>query len=80
VRGRVPDIVLDRRDKTVFNEDTVTRVDYEALRRWIFGVDFRLKGVDYSVLSERLEQRDADYQELIVMNRLASIHAFVSLS
>ena len=79
-RGRVPDIVLDRQDKTGFTEDVMGRVDYGELRRWMFGTDFRMKGIDYAVLAERLEQRDADFQELIALNRLASIHAFVGLS
>ena len=79
-RGRVPDLILDRQDKTGFTEDVMGRVDYEEIRRWIFDTDFHLKGIDYPALAERLEQRDANYQELIALNRLASIHAFVSLS
>lgn len=77
MRGRVPDVVLDRTDKTGFTEDVLGRAPYDALHRWILGVDFRLKGVDYEVVEERLEERDADYEELTVLNRLAGIHAFV---
>lgn len=80
MRGRVPDTVLDRTDKTGFTEDVLGRIDFEALRNEIFGIDFHLKGVNYAIVADRLEQRDVGYEELVVLNRLAGIHAFVASS
>ena len=90
VRGEIVQVVephgttgyvnAGRTDKTGFTEDVLGRAPYDALRRWIFGVDFRLRGIDYDIVEERLDAQDADYEELTVLNRLAGVHAFVELT
>jgi len=79
LRGRIPDQVLDRSDKTGFNEDIRQRTNYPALRKWILGTDFQLKGIRYSVLEQRLRGEDLDLGELNALGYLAGIHAFVDL-
>ncbi|MEX0815867.1 MAG: asparagine synthase-related protein [Gaiellales bacterium] len=79
LRGRIPDTVLDRRDQTVFDDHYLAAADYPALRRWILDSEYRLEGVDYKVLAERLNREEMDVHELSWANDLARIHAFVSL-
>lgn len=80
MRGRLPDAILDRRDKTTFGEDVRQRADYGELRRWTIESDFRLEGVDYGLLAERLADEDMPMYELSQASTLASIHAFVEIS
>ena len=35
LRGKLPDVILDRTEKTLFTEFTMARVNYPALRRWL---------------------------------------------
>ncbi len=76
MRGRLPDEVLDRRDKTYFDEHALSTADYEALRRWIFQTDYRVDGVDYDLLAERVEGGRLGVLELAWANDLARVHAF----
>jgi len=78
LRGRVPDEVLDRRDKTVFNDSFSARIDYTELTRWLASPSWRVPGVDYTLLRDRLERRDLGVFEYIWAKDLASAHAFVS--
>ena len=48
LRGRIPDEVLDRTDKTLFTEAHLARVDYALLRRLLLGSEIRLEGIDYA--------------------------------
>jgi asparagine synthase (glutamine-hydrolysing) len=79
LRGRIPDVVLDRRDKTGFDEDVRQRVDAPGLRRWILGTDFRMKGIRYKVIERMTEQDTLDIWNLNALRYLAAIHAFVDL-
>jgi asparagine synthase (glutamine-hydrolysing) len=79
LRGRVPDEVLDRRDKTVFNDSLAARIDLAELRRWLPGRGFRMPGVDYDLLERRLETGDMGVFEYLWAKDLASAHAFVGL-
>ena len=75
MRGRLPDAVLDRMDKTAFDEYALAAADYDALRRWTLnGVN--VAGVDYDLLRERLERRDLGVLELSWANDLARVHAY----
>jgi asparagine synthase (glutamine-hydrolysing) len=78
LRGRVPDAILDRRDKTVFDESIVARIDYATLRRWLVEPGHRLNGVRYELLRERLEKENLSVGEFIWAKDLAAVHAFLS--
>ena len=78
-RGRVPDRILDRRDKTVFNESMEARLDYDELERWLIGSSVALAGVDYELLRRRLEDRQLTLMEYRWARDLAAAHAFLEL-
>lgn len=78
LRGRVPDEILDRSDKTVFDEAALAEVDYAALRRLLIGTQHRIAGVDYGLLNERLQAEDLRTVEYSWARNLASVHAFLS--
>jgi asparagine synthase (glutamine-hydrolysing) len=77
LRGRVPDEILDRRDKTVFNEDVLARIDYETLERWLIRPKYRLSYIDYDLLEATLKRRNLELREFIWMKDLAAIQAFL---
>lgn len=77
-RGTAPDAILDRRDKTVFNEVALATVDYEALKKWLLDPPERIAGVDYNGLALRLEQRNFTLLDYVWARDLSSIHAFLS--
>ncbi|MDR7554839.1 MAG: asparagine synthase-related protein [Armatimonadota bacterium] len=79
LRGRLPDAVLARRDKTVFDEFAVAKTDYTALRRWLLNGSYRMPGVDYARLQAQLDRQDFALRDVVWANDLAAIHAFVSL-
>ena len=76
-RGRVPDRILDRRDKTVFNESMQARLDYDELKRWLLVTDIELPGVDYGLLRQRLEEQEMSLSEYRWARDLAAAHAFL---
>jgi asparagine synthase (glutamine-hydrolysing) len=79
MRGRLPDAIIDRGDKTFFDEHALASADYPALRRWLLGTQHRVAGVDYRVLESRLERREMGVRELLWAYNLARVHAFLSL-
>ena len=79
MRGKLPDVILDRRDKTVFNDYMLSHIEYETLRDFIYHGDYRMPGVNYQRLSERLGRKDFKLVDWIWANDLARIHAFLSL-
>jgi asparagine synthase (glutamine-hydrolysing) len=80
VRGRVPDRILDRKDKTVLNDWlTSTSIDYQSLRRWLLRPTYRMPGVSYERLAQRLEQENFELDSYIWAKDLAAIHAFLDL-
>ena len=79
LRGVVPDLILDRRDKTVFDEAILGRADYSSLRKLVANSDYRMPGVDYELLRTRLKSERLTVQEFNWVKDLASIHAFVSM-
>ncbi len=78
LRGKLPDVVLDRRDKTYFNDFFMSRIDYKAFRRWLGRPNYRIEGVNYELLNHRLEQQDFDVGEYKWALDLAKTHAFLS--
>ena len=78
LRGRVPDVILDRRHKTVFDESVLKMLNYEALSRWLAVLDHPMPGVDYALLGERVARRDLSAVEFMWAKDLAGVHAFLS--
>jgi asparagine synthetase B (glutamine-hydrolysing) len=78
LRGRVPDPILDRRDKTYFDDSVRASIDYPTLRRWLTDPPHRLKGVRYDLLRERLDGGTLELSEFRWAKDLASVHAFLS--
>ena len=77
LRGRVPDEILDRRDKTAFNDHMVASADYEALEHLLVRPRHRLRGVDYERLGERIQRREFTVYDHFWARDLAAIHAFL---
>jgi asparagine synthase (glutamine-hydrolysing) len=78
LRGRVPDTILDRRDKTVFNDHVMSQIDYPLLRRHIVSSKYRMIGVDYAALADRLNRQDFTLYDWIWINDLVRIHVFMN--
>jgi hypothetical protein len=79
LRGRVPDEILDRQDKTYFNQRILGTVDWDGLRRWLVDSPYRMPGVDYAKLAEQIEQRRFLIGDYKWATDLAKTHAFMSL-
>ena len=79
MRGRLPDTILWRTDKTVFDEHMLDTAPYDQLLGWVDDSDYRMPGVDYPRLVEHIELRDLSSQDLMWAYDLARVHAFVSL-
>jgi asparagine synthase (glutamine-hydrolysing) len=78
LRGRVPDEVLDRQDKTVFDEAALAEIDYSILRRLLVAPNHQLAGVNYSQLGHLLETEKLTRIDYVWARELAGIHAFLS--
>lgn len=78
LRGRVPDAILDRTDKTVFDEALLANIDYATLRRYLVDPPHRFDGVDYDGLAERLRREDFDRSDFHYARHLAGAHAFLT--
>lgn len=77
LRGILPDVILDRRDKTFFNARAQETADYALLRDRIIESGHRLAGIDYPLLERRLEAGGLSVQELDAVNNLARVHVFL---
>ncbi len=77
MRGLLPDELIDRGDKTFFDEFHLAKADYPTLKRLLINMPQHLKGVDYSLLRERLEREDMRVYELQWARNVARIHAFL---
>jgi asparagine synthase (glutamine-hydrolysing) len=78
LRGKVPDEILDRRKKTVFNDWTMSQIDYEELRRALADPWYRLPGVDYERLAGHLDRRDLNLFGFLRARDLVFAHTFLS--
>ena len=76
--GRVPAEILDRQDKTVFDDAAMAQIDYPTLRRYLVAPDHRLGGVDYSMLADLLEGERLTRIDYVWARELAGVHAFLS--
>lgn len=77
MRGRVPDAILDRRKKTIFNESVQARINYDELKKWLDRPSVTLPGIDYPLLRSRIDKGDLDLFEYRWARDLASAHAFL---
>jgi len=78
LRGRIPDAVLERRRKTVFDDHFMAQIDYATLRRLLaHPATHRVTGVDYGRLALRLEREDFSIFDWFWAKDLAIIHAFL---
>ena len=79
LRGRLPDEVLDRKDKTFFNDHLMRQVNYPVLRQFLTSPNHVIDGVDYKRLAARLEREDFNLIDFLWARDLVRIHAFLSL-
>jgi asparagine synthase (glutamine-hydrolysing) len=79
LRGKVPDEILDRTDKTMFDDSIMANIDYPVLRHWLIDPSHRIEGVDYEALQERLDHQNMELVDFEWAKDLAGIHAFLSL-
>jgi hypothetical protein len=79
LRGKVPNPILERRDKTFFNDWIMDNIDYPTLRKLLINPSHRIKGVNYDVLGEHLNREDLAMAEFKWAFDLAKCHAFLSL-
>jgi asparagine synthase (glutamine-hydrolysing) len=77
LRGLLPDEVLDRRDKTVFDENVMATVPWERLSRYLRSPEVQIEGIDYALLNERLDARSLEPVELVWAYDLAAVHVFL---
>ena len=78
LRGVVPDEILDRPKKTLFDAHVMQQVDYTTLERLLVKPRHRMEGVNYDLLAERIARRDMTFHEWIRARDLARIHAFLN--
>jgi len=76
--GRVPNAVLQRRDKTAFDDHVSAQMDYPMLRRFLIEPRHGIDGVDYRRLADRLERADFGLFDWVWAKDLTLIHAFLS--
>ncbi len=79
LRGRVPDEILDRTDKTYFNTRILGTIDWDSLRRWLVRPSYRMPGIDYDVLAEAIDRREFTIADFKWAVDLAKTHAFMAL-
>jgi len=77
LRGIVPDEILDRRDRTFFDDSFFARVDYSVLKQHLGSDAYQMPGVDYKRLRHRLDEGEMPLIELMWAKDLAVIHAFM---
>ena len=77
--GRIPDFILQRKGKVVFDDSIMERIDYVGLRAWLVDSDVRVDGVDYTLLEKHLADEDFGLWDHIWAKDLAAVHAFLAL-
>lgn len=78
MRGRLPDAILDRKGKTVFDEALLAQIDYATLRRFLDDPPHRIEGIDYAALGELLHREDLTVPDYHYARQLAGVHAFLA--
>ncbi len=80
MRGLLPDEILDRRDKTVFDANVLDTVPWDRLTSRLSSPEMRIDGIDYELLAARLSRRTMEPVELVWAYDLAAVHAFLENS
>jgi len=78
LRGVIPDEILDRQKKTLFDEHVMRQVDYATLERLLIKPRHRINGVDYEKLEDRILRRELGFHEWMRARELARMHAFLN--
>jgi len=78
MRTKIPDSIIDRKDKTVLNEFVIASIDYPSLRKWLLNPEQRIPGVNYGLLADQLEREDLDLFGYVWAKDLAGIQAFLA--
>ena len=78
IRGRVPDSIVDRPSKTLFNASIMARIRYDELRRWLLDPPVRVRGIGFDFRGDRLPE-DMSLIEYQWAKDLACVHAFLAL-
>lgn len=78
LRGRVPDEILDRQDKTVFDEALMAEIDYPTLRGFLIEPKHRIEGVNYGTLADLLRREHLTPVDYRWARNLANVQAFLS--
>jgi len=78
MRGILPDALIDRKDKTYFDEFHLAKADYPELKRLLIEPRHRIDDIDYGVLRDRLESGDMRIYELQWARNVARVHAFLN--
>jgi len=79
LRGKLPDTILDRRDKTFFDDFAMSQLDYPTLRQFLINPNYHMDGVDYRRLAVHIDNKDFNLADFHWVNDLTRIHAFLSL-
>jgi asparagine synthase (glutamine-hydrolysing) len=78
LRGVLPDEIIDRKRKTVFDDHVMAQVDYPTLRRLLVEPRHRIPAVDYTRLAQRIERQDFKRFDWFWAKDLARAHAFLN--
>jgi asparagine synthase (glutamine-hydrolysing) len=79
LRGRLPDAILDRRQKVGMHDYFRASFDYPALRKLLVNPQHRFAGVDYDRLALDLDRESLDEGHYFWAKDLAYAHAFLEL-
>ena len=74
----IPDEIINRRRKTVFDDHVMRQIDYATMERLLVKPKYRLNGVNYERLAERIARREMTFHEWIRARELTRVHAFLS--
>ena len=78
LRGVIPDEIIDRPKKTLFDDHVMRQVDYATLERLLVNPRHRFDGIDYDILATRIAGRDMGFHEWLRARELARVHAFLN--
>ena len=78
LRGVIPNEIIDRPKKTLFDDHVMRQVDYPTLERLLVNPRHRFEGIDYDVLATRIASRQMGFHEWLRARELARIHAFLN--
>jgi asparagine synthase (glutamine-hydrolysing) len=77
LRGKVPDAILDKRQKTYFDDWALSMIEYPFLRQLLLDPNERIAGVNYQLLGEHLRREDLSIIDYMFVRDLAAVHAFL---